>query len=186
MENLVSHVEISRGGIRLEGRRWNVENLDSIAFALRNERTRCGVYRLHFSTGEYYVGQSVNVITRFAAHKRRWKDIDTFEFYPVESTFLDDMEKLLITASEEEASIRNIIHANRPGGVDALSVHITEEESISLSWNRSEIVRSGDSNPSPEIQRYLDLARHEAYPMLHYIVGWYLHQTCPMWIGKMR
>lgn len=51
--------------IKLQGKRFDVRELESVVFLLREEPTLRGVYRLTFATGERYVGQSVNVANRF-------------------------------------------------------------------------------------------------------------------------
>jgi hypothetical protein len=38
---------------------------------------------LTFAGGECYVGQSLDVVGRFAEHRRRWQDIIAVDFYRV-------------------------------------------------------------------------------------------------------
>lgn len=59
-----------------------------------------GLYRLSFDSGEEYVGQSVNVDTRFVGHRKRWDDIVTFELFPKPTGDLDGPERQLITRTE--------------------------------------------------------------------------------------
>jgi hypothetical protein len=68
---------------------------------LRLLRKRCGIYVLHFSSGEYYVGKSIDVAERYAQHSKRWIDISRLSFKEVEQYRLDDEERWIIGALEE-------------------------------------------------------------------------------------
>ena len=41
---------------------------------------RCGIYVLHFSDGEYYVGQSADIIRRYTQHSKIHADIEKISF----------------------------------------------------------------------------------------------------------
>lgn len=78
-------------------KRFCVAGLDSIATLLPRDQRR-GIYVLEFANGEQYVGQALNVVTRFAArrhgsgHHRPWKDIVAFQFFSVPEGHLTPME----------------------------------------------------------------------------------------------
>ena len=94
--------------MELTGRIYDVRELDSIAIILVDEPSKRGLYRLGFADGSAYVGQSVNVISRFTSHRKRWEDIVTFEFFPVPAGDLNIPERTLIAATESAASVRNV------------------------------------------------------------------------------
>lgn len=52
-------------------RRWDVANdvAPSIYFGL--DRKLCGIYTLEFADGQRYVGQTVDLTSRIAAHRGR-------------------------------------------------------------------------------------------------------------------
>ena len=99
-----------------EGRTIDVRDLSSLAPAFKKGEWKCGVYRLHFENGEAYPGQSRNVVTRFAGHRRRWLDIVAVDFFPLPVDQLNEAEQFLITETEAEYSVRNIMLTNRPRG----------------------------------------------------------------------
>ena len=44
------------------------------------KNNRCGVYILHFEDGQYYVGESIDVVKRYAQHRKTYSDIDYVSF----------------------------------------------------------------------------------------------------------
>ena len=48
--------------------------------------SRCGIYVLHMVDGQYYVGQSVDVVKRLGQHRRRFEAIERISFKPVART----------------------------------------------------------------------------------------------------
>lgn len=66
---------------RLTAKRLQVAGVQSVARLLPTSRSRCGIYVLSFSNGEYYVGRTVNFMNRFQAHRRNHGDITEFFFY---------------------------------------------------------------------------------------------------------
>lgn len=60
--------------------RWEISNgvAPSIYFGL--DRKLCGIYTLEFKGGDRYVGQTVDLTSRLAYHRRRWTDIRLFAF----------------------------------------------------------------------------------------------------------
>lgn len=70
----------------------------------------CGIYVLHFENGEYYVGQSVNVVSRFAAHAKNHPDIQQLSFKVVARDDLDSEEKRVTKALENNGRLLRNIH----------------------------------------------------------------------------
>lgn len=52
----------------------------SVAHLFPRSAGRTGIFALNFADRDRYVGQAVDVVGRFAAHRRRWRDITTVEF----------------------------------------------------------------------------------------------------------
>jgi hypothetical protein len=70
---------------------------------------RCGIYVLHYSNGEYYVGQAIDVTRRFVQHLQTHGDIERISFRQVPRLRLNDEEKALIWRLEtDNVPLRNI------------------------------------------------------------------------------
>lgn len=70
---------------------------------------RCGIYVLHFSNGDFYVGQSVDVTKRFTQHRKNWGDIEHIFFKRVAKRDLNAAEESLIKKLESQnLNLRNI------------------------------------------------------------------------------
>jgi hypothetical protein len=96
---------------RLLFKQHRVGRLYSVAH-LFPKAERCGIYVLTFANGERYVGQSVNVVTRFRTHRRTWNDIEFLDFCPCSRAKLDQLERAVI--KDQRAAgyrLRNITHA---------------------------------------------------------------------------
>ena len=100
----------------LTGIRFEVRDLSSIAHAMREQSTVRGIYRLTFSNGEKYAGQTVNIVSRFASHRRRWADITSLEFFPIAVGDLNTAERALIADTESHSDVRNIKDTQLPRG----------------------------------------------------------------------
>lgn len=80
----------------------------SIAALIPNGK-RCGIYVLHFSNGQFYVGQSVDVARRYQDHRKNHIDIAHVSFREVERDVLDAEEERTIRAFEaKQLELRNI------------------------------------------------------------------------------
>ncbi|MDO5512436.1 GIY-YIG nuclease family protein [Corynebacterium sp.] len=165
---------------------YDVRDLGSIQFALVQQTTLRGVYRLTFADGHRYVGQSVNVVSRFARHRRTWDDITTLEFFPFPHEDLDRLEKQLITATERGFSVRNIRHANRPGGDGDVSLTVEEGVTTILPWDRQSRTRPQDGVLAPSQQKFVDLLGHDDYELIRAVLGWYLYETIPDPVNTQR
>ncbi len=85
----------------------HIEQRASIASLFTKEK-RCGIYVLHFANGEYYVGQSIDVVRRHSDHRRKHTDIRQISFKPVPPSGLDAEEKRLVALLEHRCELRNI------------------------------------------------------------------------------
>lgn len=84
----------------------------SVAFVKAAPADLCRIYILRFEDGKSYVGQSLNVVSRYAAHRRRWGDIVAVEFAPCPPEQLDECERRLVSQEEQKGSeLRNLMLA---------------------------------------------------------------------------
>ncbi|MFN8469254.1 MAG: hypothetical protein U0X20_27105 [Caldilineaceae bacterium] len=79
--------------------------------------SRCGLYILHFATGEFYAGQAVDVVRRYAQHRQVHQDIVSISFRCVDRSELNDTERRLIATLERSGCrLRNIALTSIPYG----------------------------------------------------------------------
>jgi hypothetical protein len=79
----------------------------SVASLFRSKR--CGIYVLHFANGEFYVGQSIKVVSRFAQHRHTHTDIEKISFKSVARKNLNSEEQTVIRQLENSGfRLRNI------------------------------------------------------------------------------
>jgi hypothetical protein len=78
-------------------------------------RKRCGIYLLHFADGQAYVGQTTDIVRRYAAHRRTHPDIVAISFRPLQLQHLDEWEVALIKALEQSGQVlRNVVFSALP------------------------------------------------------------------------
>lgn len=160
-----------------EGRTIDVRDLSSLAPAFREGDSKCGVYRLHFENGEAYPGKSKNVVSRFASHRRRWPDIVAVDFFPLPEDQITEAEQFLITETEAEYSVRNIMLTNRPRGNDTTEIVTSRGSTVALPWER-ERAKGATQSYADEIDGKLGkLLRHPAFLEIRALVGWYIANT---------
>ena len=80
----------------------------SIADLYRSSKKRTGIYLLQFPDGDYYVGQSVDVVRRFSEHVKGKGPISGFSFFAVPEYELDQQEHRCITLLEQKCNLKNI------------------------------------------------------------------------------
>lgn len=106
----VERLLIDRGFPQFEGTRGRA----SVADLFKPGR-RCGIYVLVFSDGKAYVGQSVDVVRRYAQHLRVHQDIEAISFKSVAPEDLDEAEQTLIRLSERAGhQLRNVVFSALP------------------------------------------------------------------------
>lgn len=90
---------------------------------LFGQRRRCGLYILHFKTGELYAGQAVDVTSRYVQHCKVHEDIEFLAFRPLAKGRLDEEERSLIHRLEGSGyKLRNIVHTSVPFGPSDLDL----------------------------------------------------------------
>jgi hypothetical protein len=101
---------------------------------------------LAFPGEKIYLGQSVDVVRRFAEHRRDYDDIIGFAFRPTPRAWLAKMEKDLIYRAEKEGLvIRNTVHASNVVGHTRLDLVLPPDEQTAWasspeSFNRLDVV----------------------------------------------
>lgn len=102
--------------------RWEVPAGVSLAAILPAAVSRCGIYALEFEDGTEYVGQTTNIVKRFADHRRRQPGvIVALRFAEVAKERLDLAEKDVIARlGELGVRLRNINYVSLPLRPDAL------------------------------------------------------------------
>ncbi len=164
---------------KLTGQIYDVRELDSIAIILVGEPSVRGLYRLGFADGSAYAGQSINVVSRFTSHRKRWDDIVTFEFFPIPVGDLNSPERALIAETEVAASVRNIRDTKRPHGEADLEFTSAEGINTFLPWERDKRVRPGENIIGRDAKKFTDLARLTEYEVLRDLIGWFIYETLP-------
>ncbi|WP_167945234.1 GIY-YIG nuclease family protein [Micromonospora sp. NRRL B-16802] len=126
--------------------RLKIVGLNSIAHLLPKARGRCGVYELTFADGQRYVGQAVDVVTRFCAHRRTWSDMVEIAFERVSRAQLDKVERDQIRRREAAGvQLRNVVHTTGRLGASELDVLLpSAEQRRWLADHQPGIVRLGD------------------------------------------
>jgi hypothetical protein len=93
-----------------------IQNRASIADLFKPNH-RCGIYVLYFASGEFYVGQAVDVVRRYVQHRRNYRDIVKINFKQVLAEHLDTIEQETIEAFESQGYLlRNISLTSIPRG----------------------------------------------------------------------
>jgi hypothetical protein len=167
-----------------------VSSLFSIAQLFGATKRRCGIYLLVFETGVVYIGQAVDVVRRFAQHRRNHDDIIGFSFKPARQTELDDLEVALIFRAESLGLIlSNAVHVtNIIGDTDFDLVVPVDEQDHWL--NARPILPTRDLTspkiilPEPQQIRYSkQFSRFNAHPLSSRALALlkvYLSQSVPM------
>lgn len=94
-----------------EFRRWDLEDTSTVAAIF--EGCRRGIYVLHFANGERYVGQAIDVVTRYSCHRhgskhhQPWADIVAIEFMEVPDGDLNVLERETIQRLRAQYPLRN-------------------------------------------------------------------------------
>ena len=82
---------------------------------LFKEKDRCGIYILTFETGERYVGKTIDIVKRYAQHRRNHRDIDMIQFHKTSEDKLSALESEAISVLEaQKYRLRNISLMDNP------------------------------------------------------------------------
>lgn len=167
-----------------------VSSLFSIAHLFGTTKNRCGIYLLTFGNGVFYIGQAVDVVRRFAQHRRNHDDMIGFSFKPVLQGELDDVERAHIFRAESLGLIlSNAVHVtNIIGDTDFDLVVPVDEQGLWLSTRpaapTADLIGPKIILPEAQQVRYSkQFSRFNAHPLSARalaLVKTYLSQCVPM------
>jgi len=129
-------------------RRWVIAPGTSLSIHFRPGEPRCGIYILEFADGQRYVGQSRDVVRRFADHSRHHPDIVAIQFRTVEQSDLDAAERQIVQNQRDAGhQLRNIDLVSRSWGDSVLDAVVDQE--AQAGW------AEGEPQTHPDDQRML-------------------------------
>ncbi len=137
-----------------------VATLRSIAHIFGASKNRCGIYLLQFPDNKFYVGQALNVVRRFAQHRKNYDDIIGFSFIPTPRKLLDETERKLIYKAEQlNLLILNTVHATNVVGETDLDLVVSPEQQdfwlfSPESFNRDEVSVSKITLSHAHLERF--------------------------------
>ena len=130
-----------------------VQGRDSIADLFPSGK-RCGLYILHFSNGEIYAGQTLDITRRYVQHRKIHCDIEKISFRRVAKKDLDEEERALIWMLERgDNRLRNIIFTSIPKGESDLDLIISAENQEKWLDGKGYVDVSGSRVVNPELRR---------------------------------
>lgn len=151
----------------------------SVLFPSGSSVSTCGIYILEFATGERYVGQTKNLVSRYVEHARHHGDIVALQFAVCPQAHLDQYERAIIHREQSAHSLRNLMLTNRPGGNGNLEVTVAEALSVNLPWLRADRVTTRSEPDASKNGRFWSLSRHPHYPQIREHLARYVHETIP-------
>ena len=105
----------------------------SVADLYPSRSQRCGIYVLEHSDGMHYVGQAVDVVRRFAQHRKASPDIERLSFFQVGRHELDAVERRCIHSAEVRGlRLRNRMLVKQLSGESDLDDVLRPDEQ--LAW----------------------------------------------------
>lgn len=134
---------------------WAITPGTSLSVHFKPGEPRYGIYILEFANEERYVGQSRDVVRRFADHSRHHPDIIAVQFQAVPIDRLDEAERQMIQNQRDAGRhLRNIDLVSRTWGDSVLDAVIDRE--VQASWAQ------GESQMHPDDLRMLIAKRRRS------------------------
>ncbi len=175
-------------GIGLDFTRYEVNSLGSLSVIFEKASIISGIYRLDFSDGKAYIGQSVNLQSRLNTHRRKWADrLVCFSFAPCPSDKLNEAEFAMIQRLEREGiSLENKLLASRPQGAANIFVTTKHGQPLPLPWERES--RPDDATWDPagpfmmsasQVRNFYRLASEPEYPQVKEALRAVLEEVMP-------
>lgn len=169
----------------LDFRTYDLRAAGSVSALFTNPLHRCGIYVLDFADGMTYVGQTVNIVTRFAKHRRTWSDIVGLRFAECTRADLTALERIMIRRQESIGDVRNRNETGKPGGSGDMAITTAAGVSVSLPWERARRIglrpidlAYGKATDRQESQ-YARLMNLSGYPDLRRVLARYIAETIP-------
>ncbi|GAA5230033.1 GIY-YIG nuclease family protein [Arthrobacter cryoconiti] len=151
----------------------------SALFAMAESGDLCGIYVLEFEDGVRYVGQTVNIIRRYADHRRTHGDILAFGFAPCERELLDAYERAAIVHEQRGYSLRNKMLTDQPGGRGDLEIEMAVGARLTLPWERSRRLTVSEEPRQSKDGRFWQLSERRDYRQIRDELARYMHETIP-------
>lgn len=149
-----------------------VSTLRSIAQLFGSSKPRCGIYLLEFPDSKFYIGQAVEVVRRFAQHRKNYDEIVGFSFIPTQRVELDEVERHLIRRAEDLGLvILNTVHASNVVGDTDVDLVVSPSEqaewlSCPATFNASD-TSSPILLPPSQLERFAEQFRKfKAHPLV--------------------
>lgn len=115
---------------------------------------RCGLYILHFATGEFYAGQAVDVVRRYAQHRQVHQDIERISFRCIDRANLNEAERDLIQTLERAGyRLRNIALTSIPYGESDFDLIMAPEEQSRWLADASFVDEAGSRPQDTDLRR---------------------------------
>ena len=122
----------------------------------------------------------MNVVTRFAKHRRTWGDIVSLEFATCAREDLDECERRVVSQEERVHSPRNLLLTYHPSGWGDIEI---EQEaggvSIRLPMGRSDRMTIASEPANSPLARYWRLAGRPDYPKIREEPATFIGETIP-------
>lgn len=152
--------------------RWAIDSEGSISALFGGSQSRCGIYILEFENGQRYVGQSIDVVRRFADHRRHFPDIVGFQFCPIPRALLDSMERKTVQANVDASyELRNIQLVSTSHRESPLDIDI--DPVMQESWLQDGVFEPGEDRYTQvaerrvrERKKFSKLAAHPQYAQI--------------------
>jgi hypothetical protein len=166
--------------------RYDMTEGASAAALFADSTQVCGIYVLGFEDEMRYVGQTRDIVARYATHRRRQGDIIALSFAPCSVAELDDCERQEIRRQEAAHGLRNLNLTGRPAGDGDLEVNVDEGKSVLLPWDRERRLRLSDEGERTMQRRFWDLAARPDYNEMADALAMYVDECIPDPFGTQR
>jgi len=166
--------------------RYDMSEGGSAAAVFADSTQLCGIYVLEFEDEMRYVGQTRDIVARYATHRRRHGDIIALSFSPCSADDLDECERQEIRRQEASHDLRNLNLTGRPAGEGDLQVTVDEGEAVLLPWDRERRLRLSDEGEKTMQRRFWDLAARPDYDQMADALAMYVDECIPDPFGTQR
>ncbi|MFT2711444.1 GIY-YIG nuclease family protein [Clavibacter sp. Sh2126] len=166
--------------------RYDMTEGGSAAALFADSSEVSGIYVLEFEDEMRYVGQTREIVARYATHRRHHGDIVALSFAPCAVADLDEHERQEIRRQEARHGLRNLSLTGRPAGEGDLEVFVENGESVLLPWDRERRLRLSEEGEHTQQRRFWDLARRPDYDAMADALAMYIDECIPDPFGTQR
>jgi hypothetical protein len=146
---------------------------------------RCGIYVLHFATGERYVGQALDVTRRYVQHCKAHGDIEQISFKRMARKALNEAERQAIWAFERQGiPLRNITFTSVVQGETDFELIMPRAEQEAWLTGSTPLELEGERPIDLDLrrkyqQRYLQLANKPFFAEAAELLRTYVYAGLP-------